>query len=395
MPGLSDQFVSDDYATWWRSCNPGVPMPRQRDLIAGAPLVELKIDVSKELTEEWTATLEEQAAALRKFMLQEPARNTEGGEPSKVAAAPAHWKVPDAPTLGSKSKLGSGKLPPGKLPSDAPSVEVLDPVGLPVTPDCEELIQKVAYAPKCSSLSGYACAVKVPQQDFKRTLGWNTQLAPHEAQAITDPTASSVKKDQPQQVINNFIEKGRNKVVFKQLRDGVRASRDSLKCHLTTGAAAEAVQRATSLIDEGIRGAQERLGQLFNHLRQLGFLRGRHFEQSSLFRQIHTDLRQVTQGVGGLQQASHYLNGVSQAGTGAATRAVRLQMERFRTETVRGIFSIPESEQNSRLEQSVVRLPFTPSSVAVSRPPSTYSGRSATVKNSLPECRHNIRALVH
>ena len=109
----------------------------------------------------------------------------------------------------------------------------------------------MAYAPKSCSLSGYACVVKVPQQDFMHMLRWNTQLAPHEAQAITDQTATSMKKDQPQQAINNFIEKGRNKVVFKQLRDGVRASRDSLKCHLTTGAAEETVQRATSLIDEG------------------------------------------------------------------------------------------------------------------------------------------------
>ena len=140
-----------------------------------------------------------------------------------------------------------------------------------------------------------------------------------------------------------------------------------------------AVQRATSLIDEGVRGAQERLGQLFKHLQQLGFLQGTHYEQSSLFRQIHTDLRQVTQGVGGLQQASYYLSGVSQAGTDAATRAVRLQMERFRAETVRGVFSIPESEQNSRLEQGVVRLPFTPSSL--------FGGRFQAAVNLLGEER--------
>ena len=360
MPGLSDQYVSDEYAKWWRTVNPGVQMPRDRPLIPGRPLEELAIDIGQELRDEWTVAMEEHAAKLRSFMLAEPVRNTSGGARSKVQAAGSHWQVKPGGKESKKKELGV--VPPGKSRSDPPAVEVLDPVGVPVPPFAEDMLQKVAYAPTCLPTSGYAQAVRVPEADYQRTLQWNSSFAAHEATPIADPESRT--KQAPQKTIDAFInQKPRNKLRFKTLRDAVKADRDSLKCHFASAAAAEATQRAADLLEESVCAASQNLGTLLSNLKELGFLQGSFYEQTSLFRQIQTDLRQAQQGVDGLRSSAHYLAGSTQAGADAAARGIRVHMQSLRTETLRGVFSIPEAKQDTDLEQAAVKLPYTPSSL--------------------------------
>ena len=357
MPGLSDQFVSEEYEKQWKLLYPGEPLPSQRPLRPGHPLEKLKIDISSDRRDEWMTMMERHASDIRDFMQLPPLRVLQGLS-SSVPSAGVHWQVqPSEDTVEDQ-----GINPPG-LHEVGAQLEVMQPLGLPVPPESEALLQKVAYAPTFQAASGYAAAIRVPPKDFKRTLQWNTDFAAHEAAPLADPRQAGTSKE-PQKIINDFLNnKPRHKARFSCLREQIKISRDTLKCNFAMSAAVEASNRATAMIEESVRSVKQSQQQLMDFLKKAGFLQGSFHEQTSLYQNMQTDLHQALSGVEALRSTNMYLQGAAQAGTDASARCVRTAVENYRTETLRSVFSIPDNKKDTPLETAVVKLPVTPSSL--------------------------------
>ena len=344
LPGYGDGFAPPSLQGLWpeskSSCRP---------VMDGKPLASIKAEPSFQECNKTSIRLEGLAKSLREYMAEARGSSREGAPVPGV-----HWHP---------------AAPPSELPSGLPSMEGQEvdmeeerfvPMGLPIPPNCREVLARVAYAPKIRFKSHFASCVRVPLEDYKTCLKWNTSFAPHEATPLVSATEGKDKA--PEQLLQERVTKDPAVMEWHQaLTQQIGMESASMKCHMANAAANQAAhwgaQRAEHCVGKA-QGALEKLASLLvrNNLVDDSIFSDPAYQEVALcLRDASTHLRHV-------RNASSYIASVTEAGTDASARGIRASMEQMRSKTIASVLRLP-TDKESAVQKVARELPVVPSSL--------------------------------
>ena len=131
-------------------------------------------------------------------------------------------------------------------PPEEPSPEFL---GMPVPPQCEEMVQHVLYAPQAKTTSDFAKSCRVIPDDYKRCCDWQLGFAEHEQGFLLEDSlkqnkssADAQRESNPARVLDAYMEardkqgqeaqqtRQNRKNYFETLKDHITNASDSMRC---------------------------------------------------------------------------------------------------------------------------------------------------------------------
>ena len=194
------------------------PLPPLR---RGSPLAELSASVAPHHVDLWASEYSSLSQELSPYL---------------AGKGLAHWEKRTPPPDPLAESL------PASSSAESSASQSTDPKtgGFPVTPACERVLQKVAYAPSLVRKSGWAQAVRVSDTDYRRCLSWNLLFAPHEAAPLcADRPATDRSRDVRSVVADACFRGEEEKKEFAARKETLELSVSSLKCGLAANAVAE------------------------------------------------------------------------------------------------------------------------------------------------------------
>ena len=276
-----------------------------------------------------------------------------------------HWEAPDKP-----SRTGEDPLPAG---ASTNGIEVLDPVGLPLSPECERLLQRVAYAPVVKPVSPWAREIYIEQDAYRRCLRWSTQLADHEAAPLCSVKGSKSGKSHAELVEEACNKQPQDKHMFARLRDHLQANVAAMKCSMAVHASQEA---AVKLSDSGSSRLSD-MRQAFTSFVADGvaaeYIRPEVLE-SAEYRQMLEHFDKASAESQLQRSCAAYASHAALCGTDAAARGVRSVVQHHRSETLR-VVTNHKGSTDSPAQRLAQELPVVPSSL--------FGGRWQTSLNAL------------
>ena len=265
------------------------------------------------MVDDWKLALERDASVLREYM--------------RSSSDLPHWQRSD--------ELAPAEEDPRPAGPSAERVEVLAPIGLPVSPESERLLQRVAYAPRVEPDSPWAREVRVRQEDFRRCLSWNTHLAEHEALPLCHEKGTAKPGKTHADLVHEACNKQpQDKVLFTRLREHLRTAVAPMKCLMAIHASQEAASSAITSVTSHLEHMQSSLSRLMADGVEGGYIRPELLDCEE-YKDVLSHMDEATAASKVLESASSYAAHTALCGTDAAARGVRSVVQHHRVETLR------------------------------------------------------------
>ena len=332
-------FEMPPYGEFSAVASPGLP-----PLKPGCPLAGLSAGVSAAHVEHWSAEYSKVARQLREYLIPK-------------GASLSHWKMQSPPV-----DLLAESLPPSSLEGPAADQPVDPKVdGFPITPDCERVIAKVAYASSgVSRKQGWAREVKVAETDYRRCLDWDLHFAPHEAAPLCAESAISERKD-PRIVVSDACFRGEDgKKVLADLNERLWLGVDSLKCSVATNAAMEGGAYLVADLTSSAQSLDSAVNAFLRDAVDAGVASAELLTDPQ-FVAIREEFTRLRQHLASLTNVVSIVDHASKAGTDSAARTVRNTVQDARAATTRAVLG--EKSSDSAAQRATQGLPVVPGSL--------------------------------